>query len=56
MTIDKLRPVLSVFMVGVGILHFTHAAMFASIMPAYLPFKTTNLAVGGVKPWRPTRR
>lgn len=47
MTIDKLRPVLSVFMVGVGILHFTHAAMFASIMPAYLPWHVPLVHLSG---------
>jgi uncharacterized membrane protein len=32
-----LRPVLSFLMVTMGVLHFTHAATFVSIMPAWLP-------------------
>jgi uncharacterized membrane protein len=37
MTRAALRPVLSVLMVTMGILHFTHGATFASIMPVWLP-------------------
>jgi uncharacterized membrane protein len=44
----SLRPVLSVFMVGVGILHFTHGSMFASIVPSYLPYPLELVYLSGV--------
>jgi uncharacterized membrane protein len=44
---DKLRPALSVFMAGVGILHFTHAPVFMSIMPAYLPWHRELVLLSG---------
>ena len=44
---DKLRLLLSTFMVGIGVLHFTHAPIFVSIMPAYLPWHLELVQLSG---------
>jgi uncharacterized membrane protein len=48
MTRAALRPVLSVLMVTMGVLHFTHAATFVSVMPAWLPQPLLLVYVSGV--------
>jgi uncharacterized membrane protein len=47
MTRAALRPVLSVLMVTMGVLHFTHGATFASIMPSWLPQPLLLVYVSG---------
>lgn len=42
------RTVLGVAMVTVGILHFTHTAGFASIVPDYLPWHEALVWISGV--------
>lgn len=43
-----LRWVLAVAMVGVGVLHFTRAPFFTSIVPSWLPFPLLLVYVSGV--------
>lgn len=43
-----MRSLLSTFLVAMGILHFTHASMFASIVPPYLPYPLLLVYVSGV--------
>jgi uncharacterized membrane protein len=46
----KLKPVLSAMMVAIGILHFTHAPIFMSIMPDWLPLhRELVLLSGGIE-------
>ncbi|HEX5661313.1 MAG TPA: hypothetical protein VFX59_29190, partial [Polyangiales bacterium] len=40
--------VLSVVMVTIGLLHFTHTAGFASIVPDYLPYPEALVLISGV--------
>jgi uncharacterized membrane protein len=47
MNANALRPVLSVLMVSMGVLHFTHGEVFASIMPPYLPFHLACVYISG---------
>ena len=42
------RVLLSALMVTIGVLHFTHAATFASIVPDYLPAPLLLVYVSGV--------
>jgi uncharacterized membrane protein len=42
------RALLSALMVSMGVLHFTHAATFASIVPDYLPAPLLLVYVSGV--------
>lgn len=42
------RWVLAALMVGVGVLHFTHAQTFASIVPEYLPAPLWLVWISGV--------
>jgi uncharacterized membrane protein len=42
------RALLSGFMLTIGVLHFTHAPTFASIIPDYLPAPLTLVYVSGV--------
>lgn len=45
---DRTRPVLTTFMVLIGVLHFTHGEMFASIVPPALPAPLLLVYVSGV--------
>jgi uncharacterized membrane protein len=42
------RYLLAGVMVAMGVLHFTHAESFASIMPAYLPWHMPLVLISGV--------
>ena len=44
---EALRYVLAVGMVGIGILHFTNAPAFVSIMPPYLPWHLELVYLSG---------
>jgi uncharacterized membrane protein len=47
-TLEPGRALLGALMLGVGILHFTHAALFAAIVPDYLPAHLLLVYVSGV--------
>ncbi len=48
MKIEPGRALLSVVMVTMGILHFTHKEVFAAVMPAYLPWHIPLVLISGV--------
>lgn len=48
MKLEPARIALCVVMVTVGILHFTHTAVFASIVPDYLPAHDALVLISGV--------
>jgi uncharacterized membrane protein len=46
--LEPARALLSVLMLGVGALHFTHAPLFAAIVPDYLPAHLLLVYLSGV--------
>lgn len=48
MKLEPSRMVLSVAMMAVGILHFTHTATFSSVVPDYLPAHDALVLISGV--------
>ncbi len=44
----RMRWVLSALLVTIGIAHFSHASIFASIVPPYLPYPLALVYVSGV--------
>jgi uncharacterized membrane protein len=47
-TLQPARALLGALMLGVGILHFTHAPLFAAIVPDYLPAHLLLVYVSGI--------
>ncbi|HEY6880412.1 MAG TPA: hypothetical protein VI299_20450 [Polyangiales bacterium] len=48
MKLEPGRVLLSVVMVTMGILHFTHKEVFAAVMPEYLPWHIPLVLISGV--------
>jgi uncharacterized membrane protein len=48
MKLEPARLVLGVVMIAVGVLHFTHTQVFASIVPDYLPAHEALVLISGV--------
>lgn len=48
MPLSSFRVILAVSMMVVGMTHFTHASLFVSIMPDYLPFHLELVYLSGV--------